>query len=139
MGYFVTIFLPKYYSYLPPLSSGGAFFCKRSVAHFRALLFSVSYHLQIDFSSPSAASKPSSYTWAVYAEAGINGQFRELDIAEVRDPFTLTELLIYEDLGFCPEGKAKEYIESGAFELDEDKGATFRFFSILPNRKFLNL
>jgi acetyl-CoA C-acetyltransferase len=52
-----------------------------------------------------------------YAEAEINDPFKELDIAEVHDCFTITELLIYEDLGFCPRGKAKEYIESGAFEL----------------------
>ena len=52
-----------------------------------------------------------------YAEAGIKDPFKELDIAEVHDCFTITELLIYEDLGLCPRGKAKEYIESGAFEL----------------------
>jgi acetyl-CoA C-acetyltransferase len=54
--------------------------------------------------------------WA-YDEAGIKDPFKELDIAEVHDCFTITELLIYEDLGFCPRGKAKEYIESGVFEL----------------------
>ena len=54
---------------------------------------------------------------AAYAEARINDPFKELDIAEVHDCFSITELLIYEDLGFCPRGKAKEYIERGTFEL----------------------
>ena len=54
---------------------------------------------------------------AAYAEAGIKDPFKELGMAEVHDCFTITELIIYEDLGFCPRGKAKEYIESGAFEL----------------------
>jgi acetyl-CoA C-acetyltransferase len=52
-----------------------------------------------------------------YAEAGITDPFKELDIAEVHDCFTITELLIYEDLGFCPRGAAREYIDSGSFEL----------------------
>jgi len=55
---------------------------------------------------------------ALYAEAGIKNPLKELDIAEVHDCFTITELLIYEDLGFCPRGKAKEYIEGGTFALD---------------------
>jgi acetyl-CoA C-acetyltransferase len=54
----------------------------------------------------------------LYAEAGIKDPFKELDIAEVHDCFTITELLIYEDMGFCPRGKAKEYIEGGTFALD---------------------
>lgn len=57
---------------------------------------------------------------AAYAEAGIKNPFKELNIAEVHDCFTITELLIYEDLGFCPRGKAKEYIEGGTFALDGD-------------------
>ena len=36
---------------------------------------------------------------------------------EVHDCFTSTELLLYELLGFSPEGKAKEDIDSGFFEL----------------------
>ena len=36
-------------------------------------------------------------------------------MAQVHDCFTLTELLSYEDLGFCEKGSAKEHIASGTF------------------------
>jgi acetyl-CoA C-acetyltransferase len=58
--------------------------------------------------------------WAakdVYAQAGIADPAREIDVAQVHDCFTLTELLSYEDLGFCKKGEAKEHIASGRFEL----------------------
>ena len=41
----------------------------------------------------------------------------EIGIAQVHDCFSLTELLTYEDLGFCEKGAAKEHIASGDFEL----------------------
>ncbi len=53
-----------------------------------------------------------------YQMAGIGNPAKEIDIAEVHDCFTLTELLTYEDLGFCPKGEAKDYIESGFFTLE---------------------
>ncbi|MEJ2109059.1 MAG: acetyl-CoA acetyltransferase [Acidobacteriota bacterium] len=55
-----------------------------------------------------------------YGMAGIQDPFSEIDLAEVHDCFTITEMTIYEDLGFCPHGQAREYIDSGAFELDGD-------------------
>lgn len=55
---------------------------------------------------------------AAYKEVGINNPFKELSIAEVHDCFSIHELVIYEDLGFCPRGSAKEYIEGGAFNID---------------------
>jgi acetyl-CoA C-acetyltransferase len=61
--------------------------------------------------------------WAaeeVYAMAGIGDPAREIDIAQVHDCFTLTELLSYEDLGFCEKGTAPEHIASGRFELSGD-------------------
>lgn len=51
-----------------------------------------------------------------YAMAGIKDPRQEIDIAEVHDCFSITELLIYEDFGFCPRGTAKENIEAGFFE-----------------------
>ena len=54
---------------------------------------------------------------AAYAEAGIKTPLKELNIAIVHDCFTITELLICEDLGWCPRGEAKSYIEDGVFEL----------------------
>ena len=61
--------------------------------------------------------------WAasdVYAQAGITKPFDEIDVAQVHDCFTLTELLTYEDLGFIEKGSAKEHIAAGTFELSGD-------------------
>jgi acetyl-CoA C-acetyltransferase len=58
--------------------------------------------------------------WAaeqVYAQAGVTRPFEEIDVAQVHDCFTLTELLTYEDLGFIEKGAAREHIASGTFEL----------------------
>jgi acetyl-CoA C-acetyltransferase len=54
----------------------------------------------------------------VYAQAGIADPRKEIHVAQVHDCFTLTELLAYEDLGFCEKGAAKEHIASGTFALD---------------------
>jgi len=52
-----------------------------------------------------------------YAEAGITNPREEIDVAIVHDCFTITEMILYEDLQFSPRGEAKEDIESGFFEL----------------------
>src|SRR5438093_1175731 len=52
-----------------------------------------------------------------YEQADIANPRKEIDLAQVHDCFTLTELLAYEDLGFCEKGAAKEHIKSGTFEL----------------------
>jgi acetyl-CoA C-acetyltransferase len=52
-----------------------------------------------------------------YKQAGIGDPSGEIKIAQVHDCFTLTELLTYEDLGFCEKGSAKDHIASGRFEL----------------------
>ena len=41
----------------------------------------------------------------------------EIDVAQVHDCFSLTELLTYEDLGFCEKGSAKDHIADGDLEL----------------------
>jgi len=55
-----------------------------------------------------------------YAQAGIKNPAKEIDLAEVHDCFTITELVIMEDLGFAPRGKAPEYVKEGRFNLDGD-------------------
>jgi len=55
-----------------------------------------------------------------YEQAGITNPRKEIDLAQVHDCFTLTELLAYEDLGFCEKGSAKEHIASGSFALEGD-------------------
>lgn len=52
-----------------------------------------------------------------YEMAGIRNPREELDIAEVHDCFSITELVIYENFGFSAPGKAKEDIDAGFFTL----------------------
>ncbi|MGI6548939.1 MAG: acetyl-CoA acetyltransferase [Syntrophomonadales bacterium] len=54
---------------------------------------------------------------AAYKEAGIRNPRQEISLAEVHDCFTITELVIYEDLLFSPRGEAWRDVESGFFEL----------------------
>jgi acetyl-CoA C-acetyltransferase len=53
-----------------------------------------------------------------YEDAGIKNPRKEISIAEVHDCFTIHEMILYEDLGFSPRGKAGEDIEAGTFKLD---------------------
>ena len=52
-----------------------------------------------------------------YLDAGIRDPRKELSIAEVHDCFTIHEMIVYEDLGFTPRGKAKEDVEASTFAL----------------------
>lgn len=52
-----------------------------------------------------------------YKMAGIDNPFDQIDVAQLHDCFTLTELLSYEDLGFIEKGSAKDHIDSGTFTL----------------------
>jgi acetyl-CoA C-acetyltransferase len=54
---------------------------------------------------------------AAYDQAGIKAPRKELSLAEVHDCFTCHELILYEDLGFSPRGRAKDDIEAGSFKL----------------------
>jgi acetyl-CoA C-acetyltransferase len=51
-----------------------------------------------------------------YKMAGIGPQ--DIDVAEVHDCFTITEIVDYEDLGFCEKGEGGKFIESGASQRD---------------------
>ncbi len=53
-----------------------------------------------------------------YAQAGITDPRRELAMAQVHDCFTITELILCEDLGFAERGTAWKDVLSGAFALD---------------------
>ncbi len=55
-----------------------------------------------------------------YEQAGITDAASQIDVAQVHDCFSLTELLTYEDLGFCKKGAAKEHVAGGAFEIGGD-------------------
>ena len=49
-----------------------------------------------------------------YKMAGITDPFTELDVVEVSERFAHEELMIYEALGLCREGKGKVLLENGA-------------------------
>jgi acetyl-CoA C-acetyltransferase len=53
-----------------------------------------------------------------YKEAGIKNPRTEISIAEVHDCFTIHEMIVYEDLGFSPKGKARDDVEAGTFTLN---------------------
>ena len=57
---------------------------------------------------------------SAYQQAGITNPREDIDIAEVHDCFTITEMIIYEDLGFSPKGQARKDIEAGSFTLTGD-------------------
>lgn len=53
-----------------------------------------------------------------YEMAGIKDPRLEIDLAEVHDCFTITEMAIYENFGFSQKGKVVEDINNGFFELN---------------------
>ena len=50
-----------------------------------------------------------------YKKAGINNPLKELDVAEIYNPFTFQELLYYECFGFCEFGEACDLTLKGTF------------------------
>jgi len=52
-----------------------------------------------------------------YKEAGIKNPREEINLMEVHDCFSITEMVIYEDLMISPRGRARDDIESGFYEL----------------------
>src|SRR5512136_491393 len=52
-----------------------------------------------------------------YEMAGIKDPRKEISCAEVHDCFTIHEMIVYEDLGFSPRGKAGEDVKAGTFTL----------------------
>jgi acetyl-CoA C-acetyltransferase len=53
-----------------------------------------------------------------YSQAGITDPRAELAMAEVHDCFTITELVLMEDLGFSPRGEAWRDELDGVYDLD---------------------
>jgi sterol carrier protein 2 len=48
----------------------------------------------------------------VYAQSGLGPE--NVDVVELHDCFSCNELITYEALGLCPEGKGGEFVDSGA-------------------------
>lgn len=59
------------------------------------------------FSSTQEAAK------RAYAQAGIKDPLKEVDVVELHDCFTITEIINYEDLGFAKKGEGWKLIEEG--------------------------
>ena len=57
---------------------------------------------------------------AAYQEAEVTAPREEIDLAIVHDCFTITELIIAEDLGFSARGRGRDDVEAGAFTLEGD-------------------
>lgn len=53
-----------------------------------------------------------------YKEADITNPRQQIDLAEVHDCFTITELLNCQDLQFCDRGQAAEELKNGTFNWD---------------------
>jgi acetyl-CoA C-acetyltransferase len=68
----------------------------------------------IGFASTRAASDEA------YRMASISDPLKEIDLAEVHDCFTWTEISNYEDLGFCAKGEGAHFIGEGRSTLEGD-------------------
>ncbi len=55
-----------------------------------------------------------------YKQAGIKDPRKEIDVAECHDCFTITEIVNYEDLGFCAKGEGWRFIDDGVSTLEGD-------------------
>jgi acetyl-CoA C-acetyltransferase len=53
-----------------------------------------------------------------YEMAGIKNPAEEIDLAEVHDCFTITELLNIQDLGLCERGEAAKFVRDGHTDVD---------------------
>ncbi|WP_174533148.1 thiolase family protein [Micromonospora chalcea] len=51
---------------------------------------------------------------SAYEQAGISRPFDEIDVVELHDCFTITEVVNYEDLGLCGKGEGRDLVLSGA-------------------------
>lgn len=54
---------------------------------------------------------------AAYKMAGVTDPYNQLDVIEVSERFAHEELMFYESLGLCREGKGKVFIEEGITEI----------------------
>lgn len=59
-----------------------------------------------------------------YKMAGIENPRKQLDVAEVYNPFTYQELTFYECFNFCDKGKAVKMVKEGTFHRDGELPTT---------------
>jgi acetyl-CoA C-acetyltransferase len=77
---------------------------------------------------PSLSAWPQATTAAerAYDQAGIDDPLQELDVAEIHDCFSISEIVEYEDLGWVEKGEGGEFVEEGRSALDGDIGVNPR-------------
>jgi len=83
---------------------------------------------QTCLSSNSINNLPSMSAWPqatqaaeqAYEQAGIDDPLKELDVAEVHDCFSISEIVEYEDLGWVEKGEGGQFMEDGRSQLDGD-------------------
>lgn len=51
--------------------------------------------------------------WYAYRMAGVNDPSEDLDMVELHDAFTISDIQTYEDIGIRPYGEGRNYVESG--------------------------
>ncbi|RJQ31665.1 MAG: acetyl-CoA acetyltransferase [Peptococcaceae bacterium] len=79
--------------------------------------FTAQFHQKWDFLGFPATQQAAQMA---YRQAGITDPVKEIDVAEVHDCFTITEILNYEDLGFCGRGEGRRFILDGRSTLKGD-------------------
>lgn len=72
--------------------------------------FTAQYSTRFDFLSFESTRNAAA---AAYRQAGITDPLGQIDVAEVHDCFTITEIVNYEDLGFCETGEGREFVTGG--------------------------
>lgn len=86
----------------------------------KAIQLSASNGSELQFSAWDGASVPNTRAAAqrAYVEAGISDPRTDLSMTEVHDCFSITELVIMEDLGLSDEGRAPADILDGRYDAD---------------------
>jgi len=84
----------------------------------KAIQLCASNGREMQYSDWDGASVPNTQIAAkrAYVEAGIADPTREIDLTEVHDCFSITELVIMEDLGLSPAGRAPFDILDGRYD-----------------------
>lgn len=93
---------------------------KLSPVTIKAIQLSASDGWEMQFGEWDGASVPNTQIAArrAYLEAGVTDPRAELSLAEVHDCFSITELVIMEDLGLSEPGQAPSDILDGRFDRD---------------------
>lgn len=93
---------------------------RRDAVAIKAMQLVPSNGLELSHSSWDGAHTPTTREAArrAYAEAGVQDPRREISLMEVHDCFSITELVLMEDLGMSDPGKSPDDILDGRYDRD---------------------